>query len=180
MVLRTIFIGSLWAVFLAGCGSKTTSVPRVFDRGLAQPPPLQGFAPTTPQAKQESHSLAAGTVVPVRNLSVIDSSVMFPGYMMGVVESNVNGSDGRIAIPAGSHVAIIVRESSKMASVSILQMGLYSINIGGHQYVLSNGVRDSSTLVLKEDAGKGPGHSSVHLTYGEHLAFKLDAPVELR
>jgi hypothetical protein len=44
---------------------------------------------------------------------------------------------------------------------------------------LSNGLKDASTLVLTEDAGKGPSHSAVHLQYGEHVSFKLDAAVKL-
>ena len=98
---------------------------------------------------------------------------------MGVVESDVEGADGRLAIPAESRVALIVRQSGKQNSISTLQLGLYSINIGGRQYVTSNGAVDCSTILLTEDAGRGPGHSSVHIQYGEHLAFKLDMPVQL-
>jgi hypothetical protein len=152
----------------------------VFDRGLAQPPHLEDTAPQTPPVRPQSTSLAAGTAVPVQSISVIDSSVRVPGYVMGVVDSDVNGADGRLAIPAGSHVAIIVRQSNKNNSISTLQLGLYSININGHQYVMSNGAKDAATLVLTEDAGRGAGHSSVHVQYGEHLEFKLDTPVQLR
>ncbi len=117
--------------------------------------------------------------MPIRSISVIDSSVMFPGYVMGVVDSDVNGVDGRLAIPAGSHAAIIVRQSSRIGAISTLQLGLYSVNVAGHQYPLSNGIKDSSTLVLTEDAGKGSGHSSVHIEYDERLSFKLETPVQL-
>jgi hypothetical protein len=151
----------------------------VFDRGLAQPPHLEE-EPETPTVRPQSSSLAAGAVVPIRSISVIDSSVRFPGYVMGIVDSNVNGADGKLAIPAGSHVAIIVRQANKNNSISTLQLGLYSINIGGHQYVVSNGAKDAATLLLTEDAGRGAGHSSVHIQYGEHLEFKLDTPVQLR
>jgi hypothetical protein len=98
---------------------------------------------------------------------------------MGIVESDVNGADGRLAIPAGSRVAVIVRESNKKNSISTLRLGLYGINIGGRQYVMSDGAKDSATLLLTEDAGKGAGHSSVHVEYGASLTFKLDAPVQL-
>jgi len=105
---------------------------------------------------------------------------MFPGYVMGIVESDVSGADGRLAIPAGSHAAIIVRQSSRFGAISTLHLGLYTINVTGHQYSLSNGAKDAAALLLTEDAGKGPGHSSVHIQYGDHLAFKLETPVQLR
>jgi hypothetical protein len=151
----------------------------VLDHGLATPPQLETSTPKKPDAQPESHSIAPGTIVPVRSISVIDSSVLFRGYVMGIVEENVNGSDGRVAIPAGSPVAVIVRRSSRTGSISALQLGLYTVNIGGHQYSMSNGIKDSSTLLLTEDAGQGPGHSSVHVLYGDHLSFKLDVPVQL-
>jgi hypothetical protein len=129
--------------------------------------------------RPQTNNIAAGTVVPVRSISVIDSSERFPGYVLGIVESDVKGADGRLAIPADSRVALIVRQSNKKNAISTLQLGLYSINIGGRQYVTSNGAVDSSTLLLTEDAGRGPGHSSVHIQYGQHLAFKLDTPLQL-
>lgn len=116
----------------------------------------------------------------VRSLSVIDSSVNFPGFLTGAIDADVMGADGQLAIPAGSSVAIAVRQGGRTGALSTLQLGLYSINIGGNQYSLSNGVKDAATLSLTEDAGKGPGHSSVHVEYGEQLAFKLEAPVQLR
>jgi hypothetical protein len=163
---------------MASCRSKTQT--EVFDRGLAQPPQhVEQPARKTPVAQPQSHSLAAGTVLPIRFESVIDSSVAFGGFLMGTVESDVNGADGQLAIPAGSSVAIMVRESKRTGSVSTLQLGLYSMNVAGHQYLLTNGAKDAATVVLTEDAGHGAGHSSVHIQYGDHLTFKLDVPVQL-
>ena len=173
-------MSSLCAVFLAGCGSKTQPASPVLDRGLAQPPHLEDTAPKTPVGKPESRSLAAGTVLLVRSLSVVDSSVNFPGFLPGAVDADVMGADGLLAIPSGSSVAIAVRQTGRTGAISTLRLGLYSINIGGNQYPLSNGVKDAATLSLAEDAGKGPGHSSVHIEYGEQLEFKLEAPVQLR
>lgn len=181
MTLRTIVITILCAAFLSGCGSSKTQSPAspVIDHGLAQPPPPDDPALKTPLAKPESHTLAAGTVLQVRSLSAIDSAVNFPGFLTGAVEEDVMGADGKLAIPSGSNVAIAVRKFGRTGAISTLQLGLYSINIAGTQYSLSDGVKDASTLSLTEDAGRGPGHSSVHLEYGQHMTFKLDAPVNL-
>jgi hypothetical protein len=163
---------------MAGCGSKTPKP--VIDRELAQPPQLvEQTARKTQVVQPQSHSLAAGTVLPVRFDSVIDSAVAFVGFLMGTVESDVNGSDGQLAIPSGSSVAMVVRESKKTGSVSTLQLGLYSMNVAGHQYLLTDGAKDAATVVLTEDAGHGAGHSSVHIQYGDHVTFKLDVPVQL-
>jgi hypothetical protein len=175
---RTIVIGSLCIAFVAGCGSKTPKP--IIDRGLAQPPQLiEQTAQKTAVAQPESRSLAVGTVVPIRFESVVDSAVAFGGYAMGTVESDVNGADGQLAIPAGSSVAMVIRESKKTGGVSTLQLGLYSTNIAGHQYALTNGAKDAATVVLTEDAGHGSGHTSVHIQYGDHITFKLDVPVQL-
>jgi hypothetical protein len=116
----------------------------------------------------------------MRLLSVIDSSIPFEGFAMGAVETDVRGADGQIAIPAGSQAAIAVREAGKSGAFSVVRLGLYSLNVAGHQYPLSNGIKDPATLAFTEDAGKGSTHSAVHLQYGSHIEFKLDRPVQLR
>lgn len=117
--------------------------------------------------------------MPVRLASVVDSSVPYSGFIMGAVESDVNGTDGQVAIPAGSQTAIMVRDASRSGPISTLRLGLYSINVAGHQHSLTNGIKDAATIVLTENAGQGPSHSTVHLQYGTHLDFKLDEPVQL-
>ena len=168
---------------LPGCGKKQPDTKSASAASLAQPPVFTPSEPVSPAARvpePPSHSLAAGTVVPVRLASVVDSSMTFNGFIMGQVDADVKGADGQLAIPAGSQIAMLVRESNKSGPISTLRIGLYTINIAGHQHALSNGVRDAATVVLTEDAGRGPSHSSVHLQYGSHLDFKLDAPVQLR
>jgi hypothetical protein len=174
---------------IAGCGASTESRPAGKNPPVAEAPsvpapPLPAASETlaapVPGPQPESHSLAAGTVLPVRLISVIDSSAPFAGFAVAVITDNVNGTDGHVAIPAKSQLAIAVRDARRTGPISTLRLGAYSINIAGRQYQLSNGATDAATLVFTEDAGKGDGHSSVHLQYGTELAFKLDKPLQLR
>ena len=181
-VLRfVLFITSLLIVALlaGGCGTAKESVAS--QKSEAVPPSDLFSSPASGSAVQpQSHSLAAGTVVSLRLTTVVDSSIPMGGFIMGIVTDDVKGADGRLAIPAGAQTAIAVRESSKTGAVSVLRMGLFSINIGGHQYPLSTGAHDAATVVITEDAGKDAAHSSVHLQYDTRLDFKLENAVQLR
>jgi hypothetical protein len=131
------------------------------------------------KAADLSHSLAAGTVVPVQLNSVVDSSYTVRDLIGGRVTADVKGTDGRVALSSGSVVTINVRESGKKGTISTVVLGLYSVNVQGAQYALSNGHRDAATLTFTEDAGKGQGHTSVHLPYHYDVDFKLDEAIQL-
>jgi hypothetical protein len=100
--------------------------------------------------------------------------------VQGEVSGDVKGAGGRIAIPAGSAATIVIRQMGKTGPRSTVELGLYSVNILGRQYALSNGRTAAATVRFSEDAGKGPTHSSVHLQYGYGLDFRLDSTVQLR
>jgi hypothetical protein len=142
---------------------------------------VDSAVPSAQQAADLSHSIRAGVSVPVQLRSFVDSVILKTGFIStGVVTDDVKGTDGRTAIPAGSTVAILLRDVSKSGPISRVVMGLYAVNILQHQYSLSDGRTDVSTLTLTEDAGNGPAHSAIHLAYGYELAFTLDKDVQLR
>ena len=144
--------------------------PSSFDASLA----------ASAAAKFSPRSLSKGTSIPVRLLSVADSSVTMEGFLPGSVMSDVKGSDGSVAIPVNSPAVIMVRESRKTGAISRMVLGLYSVRIGEREHALSDGAREPATVTITEDAGKEGAHSAVHLHYGAHLDFQLATAVELR
>ncbi len=147
----------------------------------AAPPILSPPKPeTSAPAREMDRGLSAGTVIPVQLQAVIDSSVTGPSFSGGIVPTDVNGPQGRVAIPAGSPVVMAIRLIGRKGPISKIVLGLYAIVISGHEYPLSNGSKDPATLTFTEDAGEGLAHGAVHLQYGARLDFKLDTPVRFR
>jgi hypothetical protein len=161
---------------LFGCGS--TPVTPTADLPAAKP---AGSVPATAVSppRDLSRTLAAKTRIPLKFTSVLDSSYSSQVFFPSVVTGDVAGSDGRIAIPVGSTVTLIVRKRDRQGPLSTLSLGLYAVNVGGREYSLSNGQTDAASLTFTEDAGAGPGHSAVHLNFGTALVFKLEEKVEL-
>jgi hypothetical protein len=126
-----------------------------------------------------SHDMAAGTLIPVEIHSVVDSSFTRSPFLAGIVSNDVIGLNGKIALPAGSALTMSIRAIGREGSISRITIGLYSVNVFGHQYSLTTGESDAASVTIKEDAGKGSAHSAVHLQYGYTLDFKLDRAVEL-
>lgn len=61
-----------------------------------------------------------GTVIPVRTTNTIDSDRADDQVYFGRVADDVRGEDGRLAIPAGSHVELMVRvEPDRLVGIAI-------------------------------------------------------------
>jgi hypothetical protein len=174
--LRKIALLAVLVCGLAGCQSGRKTTQALPDKtGLAaesttRPANFQLFA----QARPPSHLIAAGTPIPVRLQSTIDSSDPDIGYPVGITDAPVMGADGKLAIPAGSAVTLAIREANKRGGISVLKLGLYSINIAGLGCLMSDGRTEAARLDYTEDAGRGAAHMTVHLDYGSVVEFRLE------
>jgi hypothetical protein len=174
-----VFAGCL---ILTGCSSdpgKASAAPavktssRVENFSVPTPPEL------LPKDKPVHRRMKTGTAFPVKLQSVIDSASGRLGYVAGQTEDDVLAADGAVAIPAGSAVTIRILEAGKRGPISVVRLGLYSVNVRGTQYTISDGNVDAATLVFADDAGRGATHTSVHLQYGARLEFRLQTAVDL-
>lgn len=166
-------------IALPGCRRESSATAD----GDAQPlaAPKIAVSPTAPAPANLSTNIAAGTVIPIAFTYMLDSAVTGRDQLMySNTDEDVKGIDGRVAIPAGSTVTMIVRESSKKGPISRVEVGLYGVNIGGRVFSLSNGGTDSASLTFTADAGQGPAYTSVHIERGTRMLFKLNRAVELR
>ena len=187
MVSR-VLAPAIFLTLLAGCGKTNTTAPKPQAAVEQKSPPATAPTPSNfdaslaPSAsvKFSPHLLGKGTNIPVKLLSVADSSVTQEGFLPGQVTSDVKGADGTLAIPANSPAVIIVRESKKTGAISRMVLGLYSVRIGESEHALSDGAKEPATVTVTEDAGKGTSHSAVHLQFGAPLDFQLQTPVQLR
>ena len=163
-------------LLLLGCGhdSSTGVTPApAATPAAADPAPRPAEGPL-------STTLAAGTVITVNFTYLFDSSSTEPGqYMYSVIDEDVKGADGRVALPAGATVTMVVRESGRKGAISHVKIGLYAAYIGGRSYPFSDGDSDAASLSFTEDAGQGSAHSSVHIERGTRLPFKLSTAVQL-
>jgi len=159
-----------------GACRRTSDEPK-----LTAPRPDLTATPGAPpgQTVRLSQELASGTSIPVELRTVLDSSLA-SGFVLGVLAEDVMGGNGGVAIPAGSAVTMLIRKMGKTGAISVLDLGLYSVNIAGQQYGLSDGETDAAILHFTEDAGNGPAHRAVHLQYGRRLEFKLEHAVALK
>ncbi len=73
-----------------------------------------------------------GTVIPVRTNNTIDSDRADGQVYFGRVADDVRGEDGRLAIPRGSHVELMVRVEPD----NDLILDLESVTVNGERYAM--------------------------------------------
>jgi hypothetical protein len=76
--------------------------------------------------------LSPGTIVPVRTQQTIDVEETNYRVYPGVVDQDVRGENGRLAIPAGSPVELVVRT----APDNDLILDLDSVTVNGQRYAV--------------------------------------------
>jgi hypothetical protein len=169
----------LAGIFLFGC-EHTAPKPAGDPAELPSPSIATDAPPQTAQPIPDlSHNISAGTVISVKLQLVLDSSATRPGFAHGLIAEDVKGTDGRVAIPAGSTATIFIRTSERKEMISTVVMGLYAVYVGGREFNFSDGRADAATIGLIEDAGRG-GRSAIHLEDGSRLDFKLERAVKLQ
>lgn len=110
----------------------------------------------------------------------MDSDVPYQSpFVTGVVDSDVKGADGGLAIPAGARALIVPSIQGKLGGKSRLTLGLYMIDINGRQCRFNKEEKGTAFVDFREDAALGPNHRSVHLMVGTILNFKLSEPIRI-
>ena len=128
--------------------------------------------------------LARGTTIPVRNTEAIDVERKDNRVYTAVVDQDVMGSNGRLAIPRGSTVEMIVR----VAPDNDLILDLESVNVrGGQRYAISTeNARVNSqqstgmvgAIVGAIQGGEVRGRT-VRIPRDTLITFRVDRPLEM-
>jgi hypothetical protein len=98
-------------------------------------------------------TLPSGTALAVRTVEDIDSTTAVADQTFGgVVERDILGESGRVVVPHGSHVVLLVREVSSGGATGSPEMVLdiQSLTVAGQRYLVS-------TADLTKDTGTGLG-----------------------
>jgi len=127
--------------------------------------------------------LDQGTLIPVRTNDAIDVERRDNRVYYGVVDQDVRGDNGRIAIPRGSSAELMVR----VARDNDLILDLESVVVNGQRYAIrtdTNRVesqRDNSlvgAIVGAINGGEASGRA-VRIPRGSVVSFRLERPLDI-
>jgi hypothetical protein len=127
--------------------------------------------------------LAQGTVISVRSNEAIDVERKDNRVYTGIVDQDVRGSNGQLAIPRGSTVELIVR----VAADNDLILDLESVAVNGQRYAIKTdanhveAARDNSlvgAIVGAINGGQARGRA-VRIPRDSVLTFRIERPLEM-
>jgi hypothetical protein len=127
--------------------------------------------------------LEAGTVIPVRLQDSIDVDRRDNRVYTGIVDQDVRGENGRLAIPRGSTAELIVR----VAPDNDLILDLESVAVNGQRYAIKTepnrfeSQRDNSlvgAIVGAINGGQVRGRT-VRIPRDSVVTFRLERPLEM-
>jgi len=127
--------------------------------------------------------LEPGTVIPVRTNNTIDVERRDNRVYTGIVDQDVRGTNGRLAIPRGSNVELIVR----VARDNDLIIDLESVSVNGERYALRTDVtrvesqRDNSLVggIIGAINGVDVRGRAVRIPRDSLVTFRLQRPLEM-
>jgi hypothetical protein len=127
--------------------------------------------------------LEPGTVIPVRTNQAIDVERRDNRVYYGVVDQDVRGENGRIAIPRGSNAELMVR----VARDNDLILDVESVVVNGQRYAIRanpnrvESQRDNSVvgaIVGALNGGVAEGRA-VRIPRNSVVSFRLEQPLEM-
>jgi hypothetical protein len=127
--------------------------------------------------------LEPGTVIPVRVNETIDVEQRDNRVYYGIVDQDVRGDNGRLAIPRGSRAEMIVR----VAPDNDLILDLESVAVNGQRYAIRTDPnryesrRDNSivgSIVGAINGGQARGRA-VRIPRDSVVTFRLERPLEM-
>ena len=127
--------------------------------------------------------LEPGTLIAVRTNEGIDAEKGDNRVYTGIVDQDVRGDNGRLAIPRGSRVELICRVEPD----NDLIIDLESVNVNGNRYAIRTNAaraesrRDDSLVgaIVGAIQGGQPRGRSVHIPRDSVLTFRLQRPLEM-
>jgi hypothetical protein len=127
--------------------------------------------------------LEPGTVIAVRTQDAIDVERRDNRVYTGIVDQDVRGENGRLAIPRGSTTELIVR----VAPDNDLILDLESVVVNGQRYAIKTdpnrveSQRDNSVVgaIVGAISGGQVRGRAVRIPRNSVVTFRLDRPLEM-
>jgi len=142
------------------------------------------FAPVVSgQDRDRVTRIEPGTNIAVRTNSTIDADRRTNQVYSGTVDQEVRGENGRLAIPRGSQVELIVRTEPN----NDLVLDLESVTVNGERYALQTNTneqestRDNSlvgTIIGAINGGQARGRA-IRIPANTVMNFRIDRPLEV-
>jgi hypothetical protein len=151
--------------------------------------PQQGTAATTaPQPAGSEITLPTGSEFPVRSNGFLDSCCVPRGALaLGVMDEEVKGPGGKVAIPKGASVLFELVESKKAGDQITMVFQLASADFGGHHYRIGSSegaMAPGARLTLtgaKENSPEGRARgTNIHVDDQGFILFKAVSPITIR
>lgn len=127
--------------------------------------------------------LEPGTVIPVRTNEAVDVARQDNRVYAGIVDQDVRGDNGRVAIPRGANVELIVRVERD----NDLILDLDSVVVNGQRYAIRTdpnrveSQRDNSLVggIIGAISGAEARGHAVRIPRDSVVTFRLQRPLEM-
>jgi hypothetical protein len=176
------------------CGKKRTNVAYKTVRFLGTAAVVAAlFLPAAASAQDRERGsdsdrdrmtrIEPSTIIPVRTNDTIDADRRDDQIYTGIVDQDVRGSNGRLAIPRGSTVELIVRVTQDNDLITDVE----SVSVNGQRYALKTEAnrqesrRDDSlvgSIVGAIQGGQARGRA-VRIPKDSILTFRLVRPLDM-
>jgi hypothetical protein len=128
--------------------------------------------------------LPEGTEIPVRNNGVLDACCMpINSIALGVMDADVKSADGRVLVPNGANVTILVRDKKMVDGRVTMEFELGSADFDNQHYLVSSekGGNEPGAVVTFVGAQEGSAEAKirglwVHLSDRTYMGFKAATP----
>jgi hypothetical protein len=123
-------------------------------------------------------SFPIGTEFPVRITGFLDSCCLPPGAMtLGRMDADLKGSNGKIAIPAGSNIVFDVVSTEITGGEPVMVFRISSADFGGHHYIVDPGAEVTFTGPKAGTPAAKIQGARIHLQDQTFMGFKAVKPV---
>jgi hypothetical protein len=126
-------------------------------------------------------SFPTGTEFPVRITGFLDSCCLPPGTLtLGRMDADLKGSNGKIAIPAGSNIVFNIVSTGKVDGRVTMVFEVSSADFGGHHYIVNEGAEVTFTGPKEGTPAAKTQGLNIHLQDQAYMGFKAVKPVTFR
>jgi hypothetical protein len=166
----------------SGVQSQTAKPEAAVDsRSPAQPP-----ASSSPSAAEIK--LPAGIEVPVASSGLLDSSfVPMSAITLGVVDSDVKTADGKVLIPAGANVTMLVQDKKVVSGRVQMVFEVVSADFNNRHYQVSSEKGPLQPGAMATFVGAQPGSqeaklrgTNIHIDDHSLMTFKTETPTLIK
>ncbi len=150
-------------------------------QSLDSRPPSKPVEVTAAFAPSGDISFPTGTEFPVRITGFLDSCCLPVGTMtLGRMDADLKGSNGKVAIPAGSNIVFDIVSTEREAGQSVVVFRISAADFGGHHYIVDPGAEVTFTGPKAGTPAAKLQGTTIHLQDQTYMGFKAVKPVAFR